>query len=98
MTLNILADEMGLGKTLQTISLLAYLVAYKGTLGPHLITEVPTSCIVNWETEFKQLCPAMKVLCYYGLSETSKGTQSWLDKGMGFRWQCIIFDFACAGG
>ena len=49
----ILADEMGLGKTVQTISLLAYLAAYRGIWGPHLVV-VPTSCLVNWETEFKK--------------------------------------------
>jgi len=61
----ILADEMGLGKTIQTISLLAYLACYRGIWGPHLIV-VPTSCIVNWETELKKWCPAFKVLTYYG--------------------------------
>ena len=67
----ILADEMGLGKTLQTISLLAYLASYKGIWGPHLII-VPTSCIVNWETEIKRFCPGMKVLCYYGSAKRRK--------------------------
>ena len=67
----ILADEMGLGKTLQTISLLAYLAAYKGIWGPHLVI-VPTSCIVNWETEIKRFCPSMKVLCYYGTAKRRK--------------------------
>ena len=61
----ILADEMGLGKTLQTISLLAYLAAYKGIWGPHLII-VPTSTMLNWECEFKRFCPSIKVLTYYG--------------------------------
>ena len=61
----ILADEMGLGKTLQTIALLAYLAAYKGIWGPHLII-VPTSTMLNWECEFKRFCPSMKVLTYYG--------------------------------
>jgi len=61
----ILADEMGLGKTIQTISLLAYLACYRGLWGPHLIV-VPTSCLVNWETELKKWCPAFKVLTYYG--------------------------------
>jgi SNF2 family DNA or RNA helicase len=59
----ILADEMGLGKTIQTISLLAYLACFKGIWGPHLVV-VPTSCIVNWETELKKWCPAFKVLTY----------------------------------
>ena len=67
----ILADEMGLGKTLQTISMLAYLASYKGIWGPHLII-VPTSCIVNWEVEFKRFCPGLKVMCYYGNAKRRK--------------------------
>jgi SNF2 family DNA or RNA helicase len=62
---------MGLGKTLQTISLLAYLAAYKGIWGPHLVV-VPTSVIINWETELKRFCPALKVLCYYGSAKRRK--------------------------
>jgi E1A-binding protein p400 len=60
-----------LGKTLQTIALLAYLAAYKGIWGPHLII-VPTSVIVNWETELKRFCPGMKALCYYGSAKRRK--------------------------
>ena len=71
----ILADEMGLGKTLQTIALLGYLAAYKGIWGPHLVI-VPTSCIVNWETEFKRFCPGLKVLCYYGSAKRRKELRS----------------------
>ena len=67
----ILADEMGLGKTLQTISLLAYLACYKGIWGPHLII-VPTSCLVNWESEIKRFCPGFKVLTYYGSAKRRK--------------------------
>lgn len=55
-----LQSEMGLGKTIQTIALLAYLAANRGLWGPHLIV-VPTSCIVNWEAEFKRWCPVFKV-------------------------------------
>ena len=66
---------MGLGKTLQTIALLAYLAAYKGIWGPHLII-VPTSCIVNWETEFKRFAPGLKVLCYYGSAKRRKELRS----------------------
>ena len=61
----------GLGKTLQTISMLAYLASYKGIWGPHLII-VPTSCLVNWEVEFKRFCPGLKVLCYYGNAKRRK--------------------------
>jgi len=60
-----------LGKTLQTISMLAYLASYKGIWGPHLII-VPTSCLVNWEVEFKRFCPGLKVLCYYGNAKKRK--------------------------
>mmetsp|Transcript_7652 Transcript_7652/g.22422 ORF Transcript_7652/g.22422 Transcript_7652/m.22422 type:complete len:1551 (+) Transcript_7652:1-4653(+) len=67
----ILADEMGLGKTLQTISLLAYLASYKGIWGPHLVI-VPTSVIINWETELKRFCPGFKILCYYGNAKRRK--------------------------
>lgn len=63
--------EMGLGKTLQTISLLAYLASYKGIWGPHLIV-VPTSVILNWETELKRFAPGLKVLCYYGTAKRRK--------------------------
>ena len=59
------------GKTLQTISLLAYLAAYKGIWGPHLVI-VPTSVIVNWEVELKRFCPGLKALCYYGSAKRRK--------------------------
>ena len=67
----ILADEMGLGKTVQTIALLAYLACCKGIWGPHLVI-VPTSCLINWETEFKKFCPGFKILPYYGSVKTRK--------------------------
>jgi SNF2 family DNA or RNA helicase len=56
---------MGLGKTIQTIALLAHLASARCVWGPHLIV-VPTSTLLNWETEFKRWCPALKVLTYYG--------------------------------
>ncbi|KAG5190683.1 SNF2 family N-terminal domain-containing protein, partial [Tribonema minus] len=71
----ILADEMGLGKTLQTIALLAHLAAARGIWGPHLVV-VPTSCIVNWETEFKRFAPAFKVLTYYGSAKRRRELRS----------------------
>ncbi|CAH0514584.1 unnamed protein product [Peronospora belbahrii] len=67
----ILADEMGLGKTIQTISLLAHLACAQGLWGPHLIV-VPTSCLINWEMEFKRWCPAFKVLTYFGSAKRRK--------------------------
>lgn len=67
----ILADEMGLGKTLQAISLLAHLASHKGLWGPHLIV-VPTSCLLNWESELKKFCPSLKVITYYGSAKARK--------------------------
>ena len=60
-----------MGKTIQTIALLAYLAVFKGIWGPHLIV-VPTSCLVNWETEFKKFCPIFKVLTYFGSAKTRR--------------------------
>jgi SNF2 family DNA or RNA helicase len=33
---------------------------------------VPTSCIVNWETELKKFCPVFKVLTYFGSQKRRK--------------------------
>ncbi|XP_041028492.1 protein PHOTOPERIOD-INDEPENDENT EARLY FLOWERING 1-like isoform X2 [Juglans microcarpa x Juglans regia] len=74
----ILADEMGLGKTIMTISLLAHLAIEKGIWGPHLIV-VPTSVMLNWETEFLKWCPAFKILTYFGSAKERKyKRQGWL--------------------
>lgn len=74
----ILADEMGLGKTIMTIALLAHLACEKGIWGPHLIV-VPTSVMLNWETEFLRWCPAFKILTYYGSAKERKlKRQGWM--------------------
>lgn len=33
---------------------------------------MPTSVILNWETELKRFCPSFKVLCYYGSAKRRK--------------------------
>lgn len=74
----ILADEMGLGKTIMTIALLAHLACDKGIWGPHLIV-VPTSVMLNWETEFLKWCPAFKILTYFGSAKERKlKRQGWM--------------------
>ncbi|KAJ0503173.1 putative DNA helicase chromatin remodeling SNF2 family [Helianthus annuus] len=74
----ILADEMGLGKTIMTIALLAHLACEKGIWGPHLIV-VPTSVMLNWETEFLKWCPAFKILTYFGNAKERKHKrQGWM--------------------
>lgn len=67
----ILADEMGLGKTIQTIALLAHLASERFIWGPHLIV-VPTSTLLNWETEFRKWAPAFKIVTYYGSAKARK--------------------------
>ncbi|XP_068641321.1 protein PHOTOPERIOD-INDEPENDENT EARLY FLOWERING 1-like [Aristolochia californica] len=74
----ILADEMGLGKTIMTIAVLAHLACEKGIWGPHLIV-VPTSVMLNWETEFLKWSPAFKILTYFGSAKERKlKRQGWL--------------------
>ncbi|GAB9472248.1 Snf2 family helicase/atpase and f-box protein [Globisporangium polare] len=95
----ILADEMGLGKTIQTISLLAHLACQQGIWGPHLIV-VPTSCLVNWEMEFKRWCPAFKVLTYFGSAKRRKELRQGWSKQNAFQvcitsYQLVVQDAHC---
>ncbi|CAK4228858.1 unnamed protein product [Aphanomyces euteiches] len=94
----ILADEMGLGKTIQTISMLASL-AMEGIWGPHLVV-VPTSCILNWEMEFKRWCPGFKIMTYYGSAKRRKELRSGWSKVNAFQvcitsYQLIVADAPC---
>jgi E1A-binding protein p400 len=87
---------MGLGKTIQTIALLAYLAVYRGLWGPHLIV-VPTSCLINWELEFKRWCPAFKVLTYYGSAKARKALRIGWSKQNAFQvcitsYQLVVQD------
>lgn len=79
----ILADEMGLGKTIMTIALLAHLACEKGIWGPHLIV-VPTSVMLNWETEFMKWCPAFKILTYFGSAKERKVKRQGWSRGNSF--------------
>lgn len=63
----ILADEMGLGKTIQVISFLAWLREHG--LHRHHLVIVPSSTLDNWEREFDNWCPEIKLLQYYGSQE-----------------------------
>lgn len=95
----ILADEMGLGKTIQTITMLAHLACKRGIWGPHLIV-VPTSCLVNWEMEFKRWCPAFKVLTYFGSAKRRKELRQGWSKQNAFQvcitsYQLVVQDAHC---
>lgn len=65
----ILADDMGLGKTVQTISVISQ--AYSNTPDdiPSLII-VPTSLLLNWESEFKKFAPNIKVITIRGEAQS----------------------------
>jgi len=94
----ILADEMGLGKTIQAITLIAYLAAYRGIWGPHLVV-VPSSCIVNWESEFKKFCPSLKILTYFGSAKARKNLRNGWSKMNSFHicitsYQIVLQDAA----
>ncbi|KAF5465666.1 hypothetical protein F2P56_015648 [Juglans regia] len=67
----ILADEMGLGKTIQTISLIAYLMEYKGVTGPHLIV-APKAVLPNWIYEFSMWAPGIAAFLYDGRLDERK--------------------------
>ncbi|KAK7405884.1 hypothetical protein VNO78_07496 [Psophocarpus tetragonolobus] len=67
----ILADEMGLGKTIQTISLIAYLMEYKGVAGPHLIV-APKAVLPNWISEFSTWVPSIITVLYDGRLDERK--------------------------
>lgn len=95
----ILADEMGLGKTIQTITMLAHLACARNLWGPHLIV-VPTSCLVNWEMEFKRWCPAFKVLTYFGSAKRRKLLRQGWSKQNAFQicitsYQLVVQDAHC---
>lgn len=66
----ILADEMGLGKTIQVISFLATL-QQRHKCWPFLIV-VPNSTCPNWRREIKLWAPTLRVVAYYGSSESRK--------------------------
>ena len=66
----------GLGKTLQTISLLGYLLEFRGIRGPHMII-VPKSTLHNWMNEFRKWCPSLRPVKFHGNAEqreTQKNT------------------------
>jgi SWI/SNF-related matrix-associated actin-dependent regulator of chromatin subfamily A member 5 len=58
----------GLGKTLQTISLLGYLLEFRGIRGPHMVI-VPKSTLHNWLNEFRKWCPSLRAVKFHGNAE-----------------------------
>ena len=71
----ILADEMGLGKTIQIIGFLTTLVQ-RHTCFPFLVV-VPNSTCPNWRREIQKWAPTMRVVTYYGTSESRKLSQKY---------------------
>lgn len=64
----ILADEMGLGKTIQVIAFMATLVKEHNCF-PFLIV-VPNSTAANWRREIKHWIPSLRVVAYFGSSQS----------------------------
>ncbi|XP_058763743.1 probable ATP-dependent DNA helicase CHR12 [Vicia villosa] len=75
----ILADEMGLGKTIQTISLIAYLLEYKGVTGPFLIV-APKAVLPNWVSEFSTWAPSITAVLYDGRMDERKAIREELSR------------------
>lgn len=65
----------GLGKTLQTISLLGYLLEFRGIRGPHMII-VPKSTLHNWLNEFRRWCPTLRAVKFHGNAEQREHQKS----------------------
>uniref|UniRef100_H2ZIQ9 DNA excision repair protein ERCC-6-like n=1 Tax=Ciona savignyi TaxID=51511 RepID=H2ZIQ9_CIOSA len=60
----ILADDMGLGKTIQVIAFLSAMFDMK--LIKHILLVLPLSVIPNWQNEFANWAPGIKVEHYHG--------------------------------
>ena len=71
----ILADEMGLGKTIQIIGFLTTLTQ-RHTCFPFLVV-VPNSTCPNWRREIQKWAPSLRVVTYYGSSESRKLAQKY---------------------
>jgi SWI/SNF-related matrix-associated actin-dependent regulator of chromatin subfamily A member 5 len=67
----------GLGKTLQTISLLGYLLEFRGIRGPHMVI-VPKSTLHNWMNEFRKWCPSLRPVKFHGNAEQREHQKSTL--------------------
>ena len=57
-----------LNQTMQSISILVYMMQFKGDNGPHLII-VPKSTLSNWMNELKRWAPQIKAVKFHGNKE-----------------------------
>lgn len=53
---------------LQIIALVAYLVQERRPAGPFMVV-APSSLIANWEQEFQQWAPSLKLVSYKGTAD-----------------------------
>ncbi|KAL3517180.1 hypothetical protein ACH5RR_024082 [Cinchona calisaya] len=88
----ILADEMGLGKTVQVMSLIAYLMEFKGNYGPHLII-VPNAVLVNWKSELHTWLPTVSCIYYVGGKEQRSKLFSQVVLAMKFNVLVTTYEF-----
>lgn len=57
---------------LQVIALVAYLVQERRPAGPFMVV-APASLIANWEQEFQQWAPSLKLVSYKGSADARAG-------------------------
>lgn len=89
--------HQGLGKTIQIIALIAFLVETRGIAGPYLVV-APSSVIPNWDSEFQQWAPALKVVAFRGTAQERlriATTQVWSARVLGLAFLACNADVAC---
>ncbi|KAG4071432.1 hypothetical protein HA402_011586 [Bradysia odoriphaga] len=84
-----LADEMGLGKTIQIIALIGYLQLVRKVDGRYLIV-VPLTTVTNWESEFQQWCPALRVVSIYGNDSVRQQVINKILNVRPYEWDVVI--------
>lgn len=89
----ILADEMGLGKTLQAISFIGYLKLVRKVDGRFLVI-VPLTMILNWEQEFRQWCPSLKVVSLYGDGSLRRETINTILSVRPYSWDVCVTSYS----
>jgi hypothetical protein len=89
--------HQGLGKTIQIIALIAFLVETRGIAGPYLVV-APSSVIPNWDSEFQQWAPALKVVAFRGTAQERlriATTQVWSAPVLGLAFLACDAAVAC---
>lgn len=92
----ILADDMGLGKTVQVIALVAYCLeaashSEGGKRTPPILIAAPASVLPNWEREFREWAPQVRVLTYRGAAPVRE--QLWHSQKSSFHVLLTTYEY-----